>query len=100
MLGSILLLASTSTTALSSAFLLGTFSLGLAVPLLLIAFSISKAEAYLGKISKYLNIVSMVGGAFLIILGTFVLADKMPVFLAWSYRLLKFLHYDRLIEYL
>ena len=70
------------------------------MPLLLIAFSISKAEAYLGKISKYLNIVSMVGGAFLIILGTFVLADKMPVFLAWSYRLLKFLHYDRLIEYL
>ena len=99
-LGSILLLASTSTTALSGAFLLGTFSLGLAVPFLLIAFSISKAEAYLGKISKYLNIVSVVGGIFLIILGTLVLTDKMPVFLAWSYHLLQFLHYDRLIEYL
>jgi len=99
-LGSILLLASTSTTALSGAFLLGTFSLGLAVPFLLIAFSISKAEVYLGKISKYLNIVSVVGGVFLIILGTLVLTDKMPVFLAWSYRLFQFLHYDRLIEFL
>src|SRR3989344_5778285 len=99
-LGSILLLASTSTPALSGAFLLGTFSLGFAVPFLLIAFSISKAEAYLGKISKYLNIVSVVGGVFMIILGTLVLTDKMPVFLAWSYHLLQFLHYDRLIEYL
>jgi len=99
-LGSILLLASTSTTALSGAFLLGTFSLGLAVPFLLIAFSVSKAEAYLGRISKYLSIVSVVGGIFLIILGMLVLTDKMPIFLSWSYHLLQFIHYDRLIEYL
>jgi len=99
-LGSILLLASTSTTALSGAFLLGVFSLGLAVPFLLIAFSISKAETYLEKMSKYLNVVSVVGGIFLIILGILVLTDKMPIFLAWSYHLLQFLHYDRLVEYL
>jgi len=99
-LGSILLLASTSTTAFSGAFLLGIFSLGLAVPFLIIAFSVSKAEMYLSKITKYLNIVSVVGGIFLITLGVLVLTNKMPVFLAWSYRLLQFLNYGRLIEYL
>lgn len=99
-LGSILLLASAGSTAGEGAFLLGMFSLGLAVPFLLIAFSISKAEKYLAKISKYLNAVSIIGGVFLIILGILVLTGKMPLFLSWSYRALQFLNYDRLIEYL
>jgi len=99
-LGSILLLASTGATALEGSLLLATFSLGLAVPFLLIAFSISRAEKYLEKISKYLNVVSVVGGIFLVILGTLVLTGNMSIFLSWSYRALQFLQYDRLIEYL
>jgi len=99
-LGSILLLAGTGGTALQGALLLGIFSLGLAIPFLIIAFSVSKSEIYLNKISKYLNVVSVVGGVFLIILGTLVLTGNMAVFLSWSYRALQFLHYDRLIEYL
>jgi len=99
-LGSILLLASAGATALEGALLLATFSLGLAVPFLLIAFSISRAERYLAKISKYLNMVSVVGGIFLVILGTLVLTGNMSIFLSWSYRTLQFLQYDRLIEYL
>lgn len=99
-LGSILLLASTGSTALEGALLLATFSLGLAVPFLVIAFSVSKGEVYLNKISKYLNVVSIIGGIFLIVLGTLVLTGNMTVFLSWSYRALQFLQYDRLIEYL
>lgn len=99
-LGSILLLASTGATALEGALLLATFSLGLAVPFLFIAFSISRAEKYLEKISKYLNMVSVVGGIFLVMLGTLVLTGNMSIFLSWSYRALQFLQYDRLIDYL
>jgi len=99
-LGSILLLASTGTTALEGSLLLATFSLGLAIPFLLIAFSISKAERYLAKISKYLSAISVIGGIFLVILGMLVLTGNMFVFLSWSYRTLQFIQYDRLINYL
>ncbi|MDQ3090013.1 MAG: cytochrome c biogenesis protein CcdA [bacterium] len=99
-LGSILLLASTGATALEGAVLLAIFSLGLAVPFILIAFSISRAERCLEKISKYINAVSVVGGIFLVILGTLVLTGNMSIFLSWSYRTLQFLQYDRLIDYL
>jgi len=99
-LGSILLLASTGATALEGALLLATFSLGLAIPFLLIAFSVGRAERYLGRISKYLNLVSVIGGVFLIILGVLVLTENMLIFLSWSYRALEFIQYDRLVDYL
>jgi len=99
-LGSILLLASTGATALEGALLLAVFSLGLAIPFLIIAFSVSKSERYLQKIAKYLNIVSIIGGIFLIILGILVLTGNMSIFLSWSYQALEFIQYDRLLEYL
>ncbi|TSD05601.1 MAG: cytochrome c-type bioproteinis protein [Parcubacteria group bacterium Greene0714_7] len=99
-LGSILLLASTGTTALQGALLLSVFSLGLAVPFLIIAFSVNSAEKYLVKMTPYLNAVTVIGGVFLIALGVLLLTNKMPVFLAWTYGALEFLHYDKLLEHL
>lgn len=61
-LGSILLLAGTSGTALQGTILLTVFSLGLAIPFLLIALAFSRATEYIEKLSKYLSAISVFGG--------------------------------------
>lgn len=99
-LGSILLLAGTSATALSGGLLLTVFSLGLAIPFLLIAFGFSRATKYIEKISKYLKAVSVIGGIFLILLGGLLVTDNFGLLIQYGYQLLDGINYDRLLDYL
>ncbi|MBU6415487.1 cytochrome c biogenesis protein CcdA, partial [Patescibacteria group bacterium] len=99
-LGSILLLASTSTTALQGAFLLTIFSAGLAIPFLLIAAGIGSSSRYIQSISPYLSVISVIGGIFLIILGVLLVTEKIGVLISHSYGLFRFINYDRLLDYL
>lgn len=99
-LGSILLLASTSITALEGALLLAVFSTGLAVPFLLIALGIGSASRLIRGLSKYLAIVSFIGGIFLIFLGILLLTGNMGLLVSYGYRWLRFINYSRLLDYL
>ncbi len=99
-LGSILLLASTSTTALEGGLLLTVFSLGLAVPFLAIALGIGKASRYIQNFARYLNIVSFIGGVLLIFLGILLMTGNVALLISWGYRLFDFINYDRLLDYL
>jgi len=99
-LGAILTLAATSTTVGQGAILLGIFSLGLAIPFLLIAAGIGSASRHLAKITKYLNIVSIIGGIFLIALGILLLTDKFAVWISYSYQLFDFINYESILDYL
>ena len=99
-LGSVLLLASTSSTALSGALLLAVFSAGLAVPFLLMALGIGSAPRYIKNISKYLHIVSIIGGIFLIFLGVLLVWGNMGLLISSGYRIFQFIQYDRLLNYL
>ncbi|MBI3305275.1 sulfite exporter TauE/SafE family protein [Candidatus Parcubacteria bacterium] len=99
-LGSILFLASTAATAGQGALLLAIFSLGLAVPFLTIALGIGSASAYLAQVSRYLHVVSVVGGIFLVLLGILLVTGKTYVLIAYGYRLFNFIQYDRLLNYL
>ncbi|MBI4215701.1 MAG: sulfite exporter TauE/SafE family protein [Parcubacteria group bacterium] len=99
-LGSILTLAASSATIGQGAFLLAIFSLGLAVPFLIIAASISSASAYLAKLNKYLNIISVIGGIFLIFLGVLLLTNKLGIWVAYFYQIFDFINYDSLLDYL
>ncbi len=99
-LGSILTLAASSATIGQGAFLLAVFSLGLAVPFLIIAASISSASAYLAKLSKYLNVISVIGGILLIFLGVLLLTNKLGVWIAYFYQILNFINYDSMLDYL
>lgn len=99
-LGSILLLASVSQTALSGALLLSVFSLGLAVPFLAIALIIGSALRYVAKFSKYLGAISTIGGIFLIFLGILLFLDKTAILIPYGYRLFRFINYERLLDYL
>ena len=99
-LGSILLLAGTSSSALQGGFMLTVFSIGLALPFLVIAAAFSKATAYIEKISKYLKAVSIVGGVFLIFLGFLLATNNFGILIQYGYELLDFINYDRLLDYL
>ncbi|MBI2638732.1 sulfite exporter TauE/SafE family protein [Candidatus Peregrinibacteria bacterium] len=99
-LGSILLLASTSTTVGQGAFLLSVFSLGLAIPFLLVAFGIGSASANIKKISKYLNVISIIGGIFLVLLGFVLLTNKLSSWIGFFYRFFDFVNYDKILNYL
>ncbi len=99
-LGTILLLASTSGTILEGTFLLFVFSLGLAIPFLIIALGVGHATQYIKKLTKYLNIISFIGGLFLLFLGILLVTDSMNVWLAYSYKLFNFIRYEALLDYL
>ncbi|MBI2046362.1 MAG: sulfite exporter TauE/SafE family protein [Parcubacteria group bacterium] len=99
-LGSILTLAAASATVGQGAFLLSVFSLGLAVPFLIIAIGIGSASNHISKLSKYLNIISMIGGLFLIFLGILLLTNKLGVWIAYFYQWFNFINYERLLDYL
>lgn len=99
-LGSILTLAATSATALRGAFLLGVFSLGLAVPFLVIAAGFGSASARIAKLGKFFNIVSTIGGLFLIFLGILLLTNKLGIWIAYFYQWFNFINYDSLLDYL
>lgn len=99
-LGSILLLASTSTSALQGALMLTIFSAGLAIPFLLIAIGIGSASRHVKNISKYLNIVSIIGGVFLIFLGILLVSGNIGLLISYGYGIFQFINYDRLLDYL
>lgn len=99
-LGSILLLASTSTTALQGGFLLAVFSLGLAIPFIFLAFAFSKATQYIQKITKYLKWVSIIGGVFLVILGGLLFTNNFSLVIQYGYTLFSFINYEGILDYL
>ncbi len=99
-LGSILLLASSSTTVFQGAFLLFVFSMGLAVPFMALAFGVGHAAESVKKLSKILPYISFIGGVFLLFLGVLLITDSMSIWLSWSYQALGFLQFERLLDFL
>lgn len=99
-LGSLLVLATDSGTFLQGAFLLAVFSIGLAVPFMLLALGLGKAAQYISKISKYLSIISFIGGAFLVFLGYLILTNNLIVWVGTFYQWFNILHYDFILNYL
>jgi cytochrome c-type biogenesis protein len=99
-LGTVLILSSSTATIVQGAFLLGVFSLGLGIPFLLIALGISHALTYVKKLTKFLPIISTIGGVFLIFIGALLLTDSLIIWNAFFYRLFGWVHYDLLFNLL
>lgn len=99
-LGTLLTLAATSATLLYGVFLLAVYSLGLAIPFLLTALFIGWATEHFQKIERVLPVIAMVGGIFLIILGTFMVTNNFSIWVGYAYRFLNIFKYDALLNYL
>ena len=83
-LSGILLLASVTQTVGRGALLLAAYSLGLGLPFLLTALALSLATRWLKRLNRYMNAVSVVAGAFLIIAGVLLftgLFDRLSQYL-------------------
>lgn len=91
-LSSILLLASSSDTLSQGVFLLGAYSLGMAIPFLIISIVISYSLKTMRKINKYLSKLAVVNGMIMVGLGFLVLSGQMQKISAWlsAFSLFKF----------
>jgi len=73
LLGAILTLSLEAATPWRAAGFLLAYSLGLGLPFLLVALLLTTATGWLRRLNRHLNIVSIVSGVFLIIIGLLLL---------------------------
>lgn len=76
LLGSILLLASTSGTVFEGTFLLVIFSIGLGLPFLITSLLVGKAFTAFGKWGSTLSIINKIAGIFLIVIGFLLISGN------------------------
>ena len=74
-LSAILLYASTSKNFTTGIFLLAVYSLGLGIPFLLASLAFNSFLTAFGRIKRYLRVMTMVSGFFLIAIGILFLTD-------------------------
>lgn len=98
-LGTVLTLAATSATVFSGMILLTVFSLGLAIPFLLAAALIGSSSNLL-KATKYLNLISVISGVFLIFIGILLLTNSFGLWISFMYSLFNFINYEGILKYL
>lgn len=98
-LGTVLLFASTSSTVVQGAVLLGIFALGLGIPFMLTAFMLEGAQTVFQTWGRVTDMLSKIGGLVLVSLGILMLLGRMDLLLSWGFKLLD-PFYDILLEYL
>jgi len=79
-LGGIILLATDAATALQGAVLFIAYSLGLGLPFLIVGFAFDAMSGFLKRINRYMNIISIISGIFLIVLGILIFTDSLSYF--------------------
>lgn len=99
-LGSILALASQQATVLSGGFLLGVFSLGLAIPFLALAFFYARFSNWIDNSKFWLQTISRIGGVFLILLGWLLITNNFSLLIEYGYDWFDFINYESLEQYL
>jgi cytochrome c-type biogenesis protein len=76
-LAAILFLASSTQTVGQGAFLLAVYSLGLGIPFLLTGAAFTTVSGWLRRLNRYLSLVSIVSGGFLVAIGILVFTDSL-----------------------
>lgn len=99
-LGTILLLASTSGTAFEGGLLLFVYSLGLAIPFLLVATLYGSAFTYVVSLGKYLPIISRAAGVFFILIGVLLVLGQFGMLNIWAAPLLENQWYNSAMQYM
>lgn len=85
-LSGILVLAGSSETMWSGAFLLLVYSLGLGIPFLLISLGITKSLGLIRKVNRWLPLLSKINGAIFILMGLLLFTGQLQVISAYLAR--------------
>jgi cytochrome c-type biogenesis protein len=83
-LTAILLLASSTQTAIQGAGLLFVYALGLGLPFVLAGLVVGSLTAWLRRMGKYMEWVSIVSGALLILIGVAIFTDSLRLLSAYG----------------
>lgn len=83
-LGAILTQAAVSNSAAHGALLLAFYSLGLAIPFLLIALAFERMTLALGVVKRHFPVIIATGGAVMILLGVLILTGEFTVLNSWA----------------
>jgi len=81
-LGSILLIASTSGSAVQGFWFLLAYSLGLAIPFMITSLTINSFLSHFSAIQKYMKLIMILSGLLLIAFGVIMLTDNLPMLLS------------------
>lgn len=84
-LGSILALAATTTTAVRGAFLLFVYSLGISIPFLVVSLTLAQAPKYLSILNKHIGKIAKISGVILVLLGLLLLTDTYKYLNSWLF---------------
>lgn len=99
-LGTILLLASTGGTILYGGLLLGVYSLGLAVPFLLVAFLYGSTVASIPKFGRYLPHIRRIGGMLIVGIGLLLVFGQFGILNTWVTELLGQRFFGTMAQYM
>lgn len=99
-LGSILFLASSLENTFQGMLLLAIFSLGLAIPYLLVASGFTSIIKKAKQFRFIFRGIEIVGGLIMIIIGLFLVTNKFGLMVSTTFRLFDFINYDGLLKYL
>lgn len=99
-LGAALAFAASGQTVFQGAFLLAIFSVGMAIPFLLLAALAGRSLKFVNQFSKYARIVSIIGGIILVGFGLLLLFNRTELLIEWGFRFFRFLEYERIRELL
>ncbi len=79
LLGTILAIAATEGSVVKGMFLLSIYSLGMAIPFILMSFFINYMLTFIKKASQWIRFITVAAGVLLIVLGLALVFDKMNV---------------------
>lgn len=99
-LGSILFLASSLENAYLGILLLTIFSIGLAIPYLLVASGFTSIIDKTKRFRPVFRGIEIAGGILMIIIGLFLVANKFGLMVSTTFKLFGFINYDGLLKYL
>jgi cytochrome c-type biogenesis protein len=83
-LGAILTQAAISSSAAHGALLLAFYSLGLAIPFLLIALAFERMTLALSVVKRHFPVIIATGGAVMIVLGVLILTGEFTMLNSWA----------------
>lgn len=99
-LGSILFLASSLESVYLGILLLMVFSVGLAIPYLLVASGFTSLINQAKRLRPVFRGIEIAGGILMIIIGLFLVTNKFGLMVSTTFKLFDFINYDGLLKYL
>ncbi len=97
-LGTILILAGSTGSAISGALLLLVYAMGLGLPFLLVAVLYGEALGYVTTLSRYLPLISKIGAVLVILIGLLMVVGQFGSIATYGFDIYRIPQFDHLLD--